>query len=380
MPFAWFVDRIELSRGATGHNYQAMEGLRGFAVFLVFLVHYATLVEPHLRQETALVTTFAAIHTIGNRGVDLFFVLSGYLIYGSLMHRPQPFGPFMLRRIERIYPAFLVVLGIYLGLSYLVPSGRIVQGDDLAAVLYVAENVLLLPGLFPIEPIVTVAWSLSYEMFYYLAVPFLIACFALRTRSRRWRVALFVVIAAAICGYCLLHAGPVRLVMFIAGILLWEALRNTELQPLNGAAIASLVVAAFAATLIPTWGSAGYTLKTLALGGAFFALTHACLSKKTGTVAHLFGFTPLRWLGNMSYSYYLLHGLALKAAFVALAWSLQGQPLGWLATWALMPMMFAITLIPTIGLYLAIEYPLSLSPHRWLRAPNAVENTSPQSS
>ena len=101
----WFVDRIELSRGTAGGNVRPMEGLRGFAVFLVFLVHYSTLIGPRIAGHGDLPVLAEAMHTLGNRGVDLFFVLSGYLIYGSLMRRPQPFGQFMLRRVERIYPA-----------------------------------------------------------------------------------------------------------------------------------------------------------------------------------------------------------------------------------------------------------------------------------
>lgn len=54
-----------------------MEGMRGFAVFLVFLVHYVTLVKPWIANELALIAFSSGLHTIGNTGVDLFFVLSG---------------------------------------------------------------------------------------------------------------------------------------------------------------------------------------------------------------------------------------------------------------------------------------------------------------
>ncbi|MBS0174815.1 MAG: acyltransferase family protein, partial [Nitrospira sp.] len=83
----WLREKFELARGGTEHNVRAMEGLRGFAVFLVFLVHYATLIRPWIESGSALSRTTNAIHSIGNVGVDLFFVLSGYLIYGSLMAR-----------------------------------------------------------------------------------------------------------------------------------------------------------------------------------------------------------------------------------------------------------------------------------------------------
>ena len=75
----WLTQRFELSRGGGDHNVRPMEGLRGFAVFLVFLVHYATLISPWIAQPSALFNVATALHTIGNAGVDLFFVLSGYL-------------------------------------------------------------------------------------------------------------------------------------------------------------------------------------------------------------------------------------------------------------------------------------------------------------
>jgi peptidoglycan/LPS O-acetylase OafA/YrhL len=55
-----------------------MEGLRGVAVFLVFLVHYVSNVAPWTASDLGSVA--AAVTTMGSTGVDLFFVLSGFLI------------------------------------------------------------------------------------------------------------------------------------------------------------------------------------------------------------------------------------------------------------------------------------------------------------
>jgi exopolysaccharide production protein ExoZ len=187
----WLTQRFELSRGGGAHNVRPMEGLRGFAVFLVFLVHYVTLVKPWIATESSLLAFSSTLHTIGNTGVDLFFVLSGYLIYGSLISRPQNFVRFMSRRVERIYPAFIAVFIIYVLLSFNFPAENKIPIPAYEGMIYLVQNFLLLPGLFPIEPMITVAWSLSYEMFYYLAIPLVIVIFRLRDSSVILRVSFF---------------------------------------------------------------------------------------------------------------------------------------------------------------------------------------------
>lgn len=381
----WLTQRFELSRGGGGHNVRPMEGLRGFAVFLVFLVHYVTLVDPWIGKGSAVHSVAAALHTIGNTGVDLFFVLSGYLIYGSLISRRQSFLRYMWRRVERIYPAFLVVFAIYVGLSFAFPAENKIPASFVAAASYLAQNLLLLPGLFPIEPLITVAWSLSYELFYYLAIPFVIAAFGLRRRSARWRVVFFSSVVVATTVYCAAFGGHLRLIMFVAGILLHEAL-GSERLPAPGSLAAALALAAgLLFTLVPVAGSAAYAAKVSVLFIAFFVTCHSCFVHSHEWLPRAFSWTPLRWLGNISYSYYLIHGLALKACFIVLAVLLPTSERGALFFCSVLPLMFALTLIPASMLFLAIERPFSLTPRRARSAsesprkeePAAVIETSP---
>ncbi|MDE2399060.1 MAG: acyltransferase [Burkholderiales bacterium] len=354
----WLAERLELSRGGS-HNLLPMEGLRGVAVFMVFLVHYATLSAPWFAGVGWLAAGADALHEIGNSGVDLFFVLSGYLIYGTLMRRPQPFGRFMLRRARRIYPAFLVVFALYLALALASPSlGKLPpQGRG----VYIAENLLLLPGLFPIEPLITVAWSLSYEMFYYLAVPLLIAGLRLRSWTPGQRIAFLLALAAALAGYGLVTAGPLRLMMFIAGMLLHELPAFTRARPLPALALAA-ASAAFLARALPTVGSAGFSLKIVALFIGFGLLCWSTLAEPRSWLGRGLAWTPLRWLGNMSYSYYLAHSLGLKLAFGVGAALLPPARWGTAGGMLMLPLSFAVSLVPSLLLYLAVERPLSLVP------------------
>jgi exopolysaccharide production protein ExoZ len=76
---------LELSQG---HDRMLpMEGLRGLAVFLVFLNHYFTLSSRVAVEPSVWMTIGHKVAGYGNLGVELFFVLSGYLIYGTLLRR-----------------------------------------------------------------------------------------------------------------------------------------------------------------------------------------------------------------------------------------------------------------------------------------------------
>jgi peptidoglycan/LPS O-acetylase OafA/YrhL len=339
-----------------------MEGLRGFAVFLVFLVHYATFVQPWIAGRSFLHPFAAALHTIGNTGVDLFFVLSGYLIYGTLISRPQRFGRYMARRIQRIYPAFAAVFVGYIALSFIFPAASKIPAPVSAAIVYLVQNFLLLPGLFPIEPMITVAWSLSYEMFYYLTIPLVISALKLPQRTPGWRVLFFSIVAASVAIYCALYAGHVRLILFISGILLYEAIESYQVPAPSSFIGLSALAIGLLATLLPLKGSSGYVLKIVILFGSFLVLCLTCFRDPTGWLGRAFSWTPLRWLGNMSYSYYLLHGLTLNAGFLTLARILPAADSGPWVFWALLPPMFALTLVPTAVLFLAIERPFSLAP------------------
>lgn len=359
---AWLASHFELGRGGQAHHVGSMEGLRGFAVFLVFLVHYATLVAPWVAGNAVTEQALDAVHAIGNAGVDLFFVLSGYLIYGSLIDAPTRFARYFRRRVRRIYPAFLVVLTIYVGLSYAMPAQSRIPDGAPAAAVYLLQNLLLLPGLLPIEPVIAVAWSLSYEMFYYLALPLAIWLLQLRARSPLWRVTFFGALAAlAFAGFVAAGAGPIRLVMFIAGILVHEAMRRPgRFAPTPRVAFAALVCGLLALA-VPAPGASAYAVKIGLLFAAFSILCLACFQRPDSTVARFFSWTPMRWLGNMSYSYYLLHGLALKVVVGALGLLVApGQPALWVLL--MLPPVFALTLVPSGLLFMLVERPASLRP------------------
>lgn len=357
---SWLRDTFEIDHSSHPKN-SAMEGLRGFAVFLVFLVHYVTLIEPWMLSGTSTAAVAATLRDIGNTGVDLFFVLSGYLIYGTLLEKPRPFLPYLQRRLQRIYPTFLVVLAVYLLLMVILPDQSKLPSDRLTAGVYVVQNLLLLPGMFAIRPIITVAWSLSFELFYYLAVPLAIGTLRLRTWSPWARITFFVLLAAGMFAASTSLGDHTRLAMFLAGILLHERLRGGRSSRIDLLGLAALVGGLAAVELIHAYALPG-VLGFVALFVAFYVLCVACFSS-AGRSSRIFSWDPLRWYGNMSYSYYLIHGLALKFAFLVLSKLYAPAGSSEALFWALMPLMFVFTLAVSAALFVLVEKPLSLAPH-----------------
>jgi peptidoglycan/LPS O-acetylase OafA/YrhL len=119
-------------------------------------------------------------------------------------------------------------------------------------------------------------------------------------------------------------------------------------------------------------------VRTALLSGLFFAVVFTCLMPGTPG-ARVFSWTPLRWLGNMSYSYYLLHGLTINVVALVfgsvVASRSPGAPDGFY--WLMMPVTFAATLASSTVLFAAVERPLSLREGRPPREVAAAGITRP---
>jgi exopolysaccharide production protein ExoZ len=354
----WVRQTFELS-SSRHDTVQSMEGLRGFAVFLVFLVHYFTLIEPWVASESITFQLGEYLRNIGNAGVDLFFVLSGYLIYGTLILKHKPFKSYITRRVLRIYPTFLVVFSIYLLASVATPSESKLPHSGAALGVYVMQNLLLMPGLFDIVPVITVAWSLSYECFFYLLIPFLISILFIRSWPRHRRIGFFICLSIAGFVYFYFRGGHIRLLMFVSGILVYETLQSGLLKPLPLSGIISLVVACIVMVIVPEYHASGWW-RFLALYILFFGLCVECFKVSSSFTCKVFSFPPLRWFGNMSYSYFLIHGLALKAAFSLVTHFTPPHGTGTAVSWLLLPPMFLISVVPAAFLFIVIEKPYSL--------------------
>ena len=151
-------------------RFLLVDALRGFAAFIVVLFHvWHKNISPILDIE--LPRPFEHVVRLGNMGVPIFFVLSGFVIAHSVFGRhisPGYFGRFIVRRSLRLDPAYWA--SIALAIATLALSGLILRqpGIELPSLTDIAIHLVYLQEILGVPEIVGVYWTLCYEVQFYL--------------------------------------------------------------------------------------------------------------------------------------------------------------------------------------------------------------------
>lgn len=201
-------------------NYP-LNGLRGLCIVLVFIYHIVNSGLIEKDPTNSLATAFMYFLTSFRYGVEIFFMISGYVIIGSL-RRHDTLKAFFTDRALRIFPTWLP---IHLTLFILAPlAGWGIFAEphsNLDLISYFFAAGLFLPPLLPFPLIHPAAWSLSYEWcFYILAATGLVMT---KIRPTKTPAILFTFVIAAL----LINIYP-RALFFIPGALL--ALNEDKLK------------------------------------------------------------------------------------------------------------------------------------------------------
>ncbi len=353
------LDDIFIINHSKHNTITSMEGLRGFAAFLVFLVHYAAQSKPWVEVNSFTSDLIFNLRFLGATGVELFFIISGFLIYGMLINKEVAYLKYAKRRIKRIYPTFLVLLTIYVALNFLFPSESKIPPGLYDGAIFLLQNVLLLPGIFDIEPLITVSWTLSYEMFFYLSVPLIIHLFNMRNWSVKYRVALILLASITIIAINLNNEFFIKMTLFLSGMIVYEMYSAGKNFSWNN----SLIILPLTFALMLILRHHFYFDYAVPVTFTMFILYGLiCLDVFHGKsqLGAFFKVNYMRWFGNMSYSYYLMHGITLKFLFLVLAQFVQPNQLDTWVFYSLFIPFFAITAISSALLFIFVEKPMSL--------------------
>lgn len=362
-PSRLIPDGLDARGNALAYRSPALDGARGIAALLVFGKHFCTLSAPWTADHGPI-RIVSELLDVGSLGVDLFFLLSGYLIYGSLIRHSQPFGSYLARRLQRIYPTFLGVFALYALLMLLLPNhSKIPQPFWPKGAVYLVANLALLPGVFAIPPLMTVAWSLSFELAAYLGWPVVIGTLRLRSWSRAARIVLL-----GLGSVLILQCAPsqpeqplIKFGVLLMGGLVWELTQSPAAPKLPGLGLVGLLaVVPLTRWLLITYQV--YVVQRWILLCLVVLLYDLATTPGSGT-GRVMSSPMLRRLGLISYSFYLIHGLTLHAVF--LGWErLSGGAGNFLSLPGYLLLMIiagALSVAAALVLFLTVEWPYSFS-------------------
>jgi peptidoglycan/LPS O-acetylase OafA/YrhL len=301
-----------------GFYIRGLDGLRAISIALVFCSHLG----------------FRHVSP-GLFGVNVFFLLSGFLIATLMMREHAAKGrvsikEFYLRRALRIFPPMYIVIGLAVVLILIgaMPAvldwqGVLLQCVHLTNYYFIKfGGVRLIPGL-------EVYWSLAVEEHFYLVFPLVfvlgygrlgarklaLILFALALAVLAWRVVLVVALHTA-NPYRTSIATDTRIDSILWGCILalW---RNPALDAASARALASgrncaIALVVLAATLI--WRNdvfretVRYTIESLCV----IPLLCAAVLRTDWLAVRLLETRPMRWLGQISYTFYLCHFMFIE--------------------------------------------------------------------
>jgi len=215
-----------------GGHLPALDGVRGLAILMVLVFHFVGTVAPtNWIEHTIFVVT-----NYGSYGVELFFVLSGFLITGILYdgaNDPHYFRNFYMRRVLRVFPLYYGVLALVFFVAPLIASLRGPALDYLVdrqawAWLYAVNIYIAREGSWSFSYL-DHFWSLSVEEHFYLFWPLVV--FAL---ARRPRALIAVCLTTALC------AVLARVAWSLMGLNWWTAYTLTPFR-MDGLALGAFL-------------------------------------------------------------------------------------------------------------------------------------------
>ncbi|MDQ0034568.1 peptidoglycan/LPS O-acetylase OafA/YrhL [Variovorax boronicumulans] len=333
-----------MSRPPTIENLKALTSLRFFAAMMIVVLHGSNSLDwPWLRGAPLSLA----------QGVSFFFVLSGFIlthVYGD--RPPGSILAFMRARVARLWPVHVV--GIVLLVVSVAPDSITFDGPGIFSKWVVLGfNAILVHSAFPFLAYTfswnSVSWSISTEMFFYLAFPFLLVNIE---RTWHWKLLGAALLAAALivvlriaavpiessdfnrmtAGYATYPSPLMRGFEFVLGMstnVLWRKYLSRQSRSLWW----WTAVEAIALAVCAWWMLAGFhavqrqfpnpwfNLFFQPAGSCWaFALAIGCLASGRGLVGRLLSVRPLVFLGEISFSIYMLHLILIKAFVTTFAW------------------------------------------------------------
>ncbi|QKJ28243.1 acyltransferase [Mucilaginibacter mali] len=275
---------------STTHRIAEIDGLRGIAALMVCLLHFN-------------------LFKYGGTGVQLFFMISGFVIYMSTVYA-NTFKRFWIGRFTRLYPVYL--LSIVITLIFYPVNFKAIRINEIIG------NLTLLQPLFRANFLIFVYWTLYIEILFYFLISILLK-FKLLAEIEKVILCLYCLIATTTIIYILIgDSSPVYTRYFVifrgivqvysffhlfaAGIVFYRIYHHgaTRFRVL-------LIILSFLMTLLLTYDTVEKTLdltdKRIISALIFYPAFILIVNRK----AAFLNYSPLQFLGKISYALYVIH-------------------------------------------------------------------------
>lgn len=343
------------------------DALRASAATIVFLYHYAGFVSALFSQTDAMGWIAGRL---GSSGTNLLLLLSGFFLAKGVASGRFSYLRFVALRVARIYIPYLAVLLMALAFAHLATGYSRAEVVN-ASWTTLMHQLVLLPGVFPEKPVLTVTWTLSYIVAGYLLFPLLGFAMRQRKMSLKERVCIW----AAVTGGCfaaglLWEAWPIRFAYIPAGCLVFETQTRESWQTtwprmmrklLAGAALFLLIRALLETKVLGTGWPPLASRGLFTASGMIFA---SCLVGITLLAQHREGLRRMMpalslvgGFGRTGYSFYLIHGPVVKLfALIVFPWmAAREAPAS--SYWLIMPVCWSLAAVAGLVLYRTVERP-----------------------
>jgi peptidoglycan/LPS O-acetylase OafA/YrhL len=321
-----------------------VDALRGLAALAVVLFHFTTRFTELFHPDSVPVVNVS----YGHYGVNLFFIISGFVIFMTLEKTARSMD-FVVSRFSRLFPAYWVAIAVTFTITHwLGLPGKLVDG-------WVAMgNLVMLHALFKIPHVDGVYWTLEVELLFYGGM-FLL--YRLHLLSRIHHVLLGLVVVRIIY-FVLEHRFAISLPWMIYRLLIlqyiaWFALGISIYQVTSRQDLASRRQAAFTAGCAVLSLSLTESITVGLLSMVFALVVWLAAAGRLRLLRH----GPFVWLGSISYPLYLLHE--------NIGWSIQLRLGGWGLTTTSTAL---VALVAVLVLAAAVTRWVEQPAMRWIRA------------
>lgn len=349
---------------ATPREIISIQYLRGVAAIMVALHHaWAQFPRVHAWFPTE----------VGSTGVDIFFVISGFVMTYTTGRRPIGAGEFLLKRVVRIVPLYwlltLVTAAMLLAAPGLVQRSVFELSSLVMSLLFIPHWNPADHGSF--SPMLKLGWTLNFEMMFYLVFSLFL------TLGLKLRIALIALIFVGFValrqvlgdgwGVVAVYGSPMVFEFLFGCLLGMLELRGSLSKCSRATSIMFVVGGAFALFHGAKWVLYDWRVLTCGIPALFIVAGFAAL-ERGGARFSKNGLLAL--LGDASYSIYLSHLYAV--VFFRIVWTKLGLPVDTLPTaLAFLAACATVGVSTGVAVYFLIERPMTRGLNAFIRARSA---------